>query len=137
MIKTLNAGSTYRGGILGRRKRSVQDPQETLLSACPFPPGKPASARKPVEWPTTAPDGSRASAVLRHARLMTLSVLDRTSPVLLDPADVAAILDLSPGQVARRVQDGVLEDMVCIGERQLFLASAVRAILMTHREVAA
>jgi hypothetical protein len=133
VIKTLNAGSTYRGGILGRRKRVVQDPQETLLSACPLSPAKPAHARKPTEWPTTAPDPSRASAVLRHARLMTLSVVDRTSPVLLDPADVAAILDLSPGQVAWRVQEGVLEDMVCVGERQLFLASAVRTMILESR----
>jgi hypothetical protein len=31
--------------------------------------------------------------VLRYARLMTQSVLDRTAPVLIDAEDVAAILD--------------------------------------------
>jgi hypothetical protein len=132
MIKTLNAGTTYNGGILGRRKR-LRDPSVSAVSECPQSPQRATSARKPVEWPTMPPDPSRASAVGRHARLMTLSVIDRTSPVLLDPADVAAILDLSPGQLVRRVRDGALEDMVCVGDRQLFLASAVRTMILGSR----
>jgi hypothetical protein len=130
MIKTPGAGPTAKGGILGRRKR-LRDPQETSLSTCPIPQKRPVHERKAVEWPTTPPNPSRASTILRHARLMTLSVIDRTAPVLLDPADVCAILDLTPGQLDRRVQDGVLEDMVCVGDRRLFLASAVRALVAT------
>jgi hypothetical protein len=79
----------------------------------------------------TPPAGSRASAVLRYARMMTLSVIDQTSPTLLDADDVCAILDITPSQLERRVQDGWFEDMVCVGARQLFSASTVRALLVT------
>jgi hypothetical protein len=130
----MTAGSTYRGGILGRRKRvptrSTLDPRISAALNKVGSREKPAGERKAVEWPTMPPAGSRTSVRLRYERLMAMSAVDRTAPALLDVADVCGILDLTPGQVERRVRDGVLEDMVCAGNRQLFLASTVRAMLL-------
>jgi hypothetical protein len=57
-------------------------------------------------------------------------VLDRTAPVLIDAEDVAAILDLTPGQFDLWVRSGRLEDVCCVGERRLFRAADVRALLL-------
>jgi hypothetical protein len=133
----MTAGSTCRGGILGRRKRvptrSVLNPSISAALKKVGSRGTPAGERKAVEWSTMPPASSRTSVRLRYERLMAMSVVDRTAPALLDVADVCGILDLTPGQVDRRVRDGVLEDMVCAGDRQLFRAADVRALLLDER----
>jgi hypothetical protein len=62
--------------------------------------------------------------------MMTLSVVDRTSPVLLDRDDVLTILEIGPGVLDRWVREGQLDDMVSVGERQLFRAADVRRLLL-------
>ena len=67
--------------------------------------------RQKTLWPDNCSYRSEAQRQ-RHIRLMGLSIVDRTSPVLIDRDDAMAVLDMSPGVFDRRVRDGDLEDMV-------------------------
>jgi hypothetical protein len=131
MTKTANAGSTYRGGILGRRKnlaKAPQNPSKTALSECAVSLQRPASKRKPVEWPIAYPRQTQAQKD-RFSRLMTLSVIDHTAPLLIDRADAMQILDLGPAQFDRLE----LENTVIVGARELYRAADIRRHLLEQK----
>lgn len=139
MIKTPNAGSTYNGGILGRRRRLAsvpQDPQKTALSA-ETALREPAAdrrkaARRLADYPERPLPSRAGPARDRWVRELVGSIVDRTAPALLDRADVLLALDLSSGAFDHRIREEklVLEDMVCVGPRELYRREDVRALIL-------
>ena len=81
-------------------------------------------------WLPTAPKGPTPSQRARYVRELVGSILDRTCPVLLSRDEAIAALDLGPGTFDRWIRDGRLEDMVVVGERQLFQAAELREIIL-------
>jgi hypothetical protein len=136
MTQPAQTGCTSRGGILGRRKR-LPSPHSGAASKSSIPAlstgidlaGTLPGPRKPTQWPPGPPGHSPAQRA-RHERLMVLSILDRTSPALIDREEAIAILDTSPGAFDRWVREGRLDDMVLAGDRQLPRAEQVRGILL-------
>lgn len=141
MIKTPNAGSTYRGGILGRRKRLTHQtsdapstPQKTELSECTQSRKRPVVAHVAAAWPMTPPEHPTPAKQARYERELIAAIIARTSPVLIDREEALIALDLTPGVLDRWVREGVLlEDMASTGTRQMFLASTVRALILKAR----
>lgn len=144
MPKTQNAGSTYNGGILGRRKRLPptlgglsQTPRKSSLSADaglqrPRISGGTA-ARRLIAYPEYRSVSKRPAVVARYERELIGSIVDRTCPVLLDRDEAQTALDIGPGVLDRWVREDKIEDMVCVGERQLFRAAQIRELILVAR----
>jgi hypothetical protein len=63
-------------------------------------------------------------------RELRRQVVDGEAPVLIDGAAARAILDISPGQLARMVREGLFEDCTMTGERSFYRARDVRRIML-------
>lgn len=83
--------------------------------------------RKPVGYPEREWPSSDGPARNRWAREATLSVIDRTAPVLLDDDVVAMVLDSTPAPIDRRIWDGKIELEDCASRgRNVVLTSMHR-----------
>jgi hypothetical protein len=130
--------STYRGGILGRRKRYPEragvskKPSISALSErrelCVPGAGAGRGAVRPVPYPDRP-----AQRTPRYERDLIGSVLCGSCPLLLDRDEAMIALDLTAGVFADLVRQGGLKDWVVVGDRQLFRAAQIRELILQRR----
>lgn len=60
------------------------------------------------------------------------SIVDRTSPVLIDHAEAALALGMTSAALDYRLREGTvaLDDAVCVGTRQLYRSAQLRPLLL-------